>query len=138
MSNKKSPAFSQAIIEEANTAFVVINSDLRLIYANPASELLLSQSTQRLYQQTLQQLANYYHFNPLYIENVFRKKNSFTEGEATLIIDEHPILDEEELRLRALASPAATHLPEGNADECLNRWWTLASRTIEPEVTRLY
>jgi len=92
MSNKKSPAFSQAIIEEANTAFVVINSDLRLIYANPASELLLSQSTQRLYQQTLQQLANYYHFNPLYIENVFRKKNSFTEGEATLIIDEHPIL----------------------------------------------
>jgi len=43
-------------------------------------------------------------------------------------IDDHPVLDAEELRLRALASPAATHLPNGLADECLNRWWTLAER----------
>lgn len=48
-------------------------------------------------------------------------------------VDERPVLDDEELRLLALASPAATHLPEGIADECLNRWWTLAARTINPE-----
>ena len=46
-------------------------------------------------------------------------------------IDEHPVLIEEELRLLALATPAATKLPEGIADECLNRWWTLATRAIE-------
>jgi len=52
-------------------------------------------------------------------------------------LDEHPVLDEEELRLRALASPAATHLPEGIADECLNRWWTLAARAIKLENAKL-
>lgn len=52
-------------------------------------------------------------------------------------VDEHPVLDEEEIRLRALASPAATHLPEGIADECLNRWWTLAARSVEPETNGL-
>ena len=48
-------------------------------------------------------------------------------------VDEHPILEEEELRLLALASPAATNLPEGIADECLNRWWTLAKRASGAE-----
>ncbi len=52
-------------------------------------------------------------------------------------IDDHPVLDAEELRLRALASPAATHLPNGLADECLNRWWTLAERAIEPDSHKL-
>lgn len=44
-------------------------------------------------------------------------------------IDEQPVLSEGELRLRALASPAAIHLPEGIADEFLNRWWILAARS---------
>jgi exonuclease SbcC len=52
-------------------------------------------------------------------------------------LDEQPILDKEELRLQALASPAATRLPEGVADECLNRWWILAARTIKPEAAKL-
>jgi exonuclease SbcC len=52
-------------------------------------------------------------------------------------LDEHPILDKEELRLRALACPAATKLPEGIADECLNRWWTLATRAIKPKISKL-
>ena len=50
MLTKQDKALPVALLEEANTAFVVIDSDLKLIYANPASELLLSQSTQRLYQ----------------------------------------------------------------------------------------
>lgn len=45
-------------------------------------------------------------------------------------VDDQPVLKEEELRLRALASPAANRLPEGAADACLNRWWTLAERTL--------
>ena len=48
-------------------------------------------------------------------------------------LDEQPVLAEVELRLRALASPAANQLPDGTADECLNRWWTLAERANEPE-----
>jgi len=48
-------------------------------------------------------------------------------------VDEHPVLNEEELRLLALASPAAPQLPEGFADECINRWWTLAARANESE-----
>jgi hypothetical protein len=46
-------------------------------------------------------------------------------------VDEHPVLNVEELRLLALASPAAPQLPEGFADECINRWWTLAARANE-------
>jgi len=37
-------------------------------------------------------------------------------------------LAEAELRLLALASPAANQLLGGAADECLNRWWTIAER----------
>ncbi|MHC4433948.1 MAG: ATP-binding protein, partial [Planctomycetota bacterium] len=51
-------------------------------------------------------------------------------------VDDDPVLNEEELRLRALASPAANQLPEGVADECLNRWWTLAIRLIEPKADK--
>ena len=41
-------------------------------------------------------------------------------------LDERPVLDEDELTLRALASPPANSLPEGDANACLNRWWTWA------------
>ncbi|MCW8994231.1 MAG: nitrogen regulation protein NR(II) [Psychromonas sp.] len=80
-----------AVLEEANTAFVVISSDLKLIYANPASEFLLSQSVQRLYQQSLEQLARFYHFNPAPIEKLFVDRNSFTENEINLRIDGHSV-----------------------------------------------
>ena len=71
MLTKKDKDLPLALLEEANTAFIVISADLQLIYANPACELLLSQSRQRLYQQTLKQLAKHYHFNPASIEKVF-------------------------------------------------------------------
>lgn len=92
MLNNQPNSLAVAILEEANTAFVIINAELTLIYANPASEILLSQSRQRLYQQSLQQLANHYHFNPAYIEKIFSNKNAFTESETTLFIDGHPVL----------------------------------------------
>jgi ABC-type Mn2+/Zn2+ transport system ATPase subunit len=46
-------------------------------------------------------------------------------------LDDDPVLSESELRLRALASPAANELPEGCASDCLNRWWTWAARLSE-------
>ncbi|WP_354622670.1 nitrogen regulation protein NR(II) [Psychromonas sp. MME2] len=81
-----------ALLEEANTAFIVINNDLKLIYVNPASELLLSQSKQRLYQQNLQQLARQFHFNPIKIKRLLKNRNSFTENEVALLVDGHPLL----------------------------------------------
>jgi exonuclease SbcC len=48
-------------------------------------------------------------------------------------LDEQPVLSESELRLRALASPAANELPEGVASDCLYRWWTWVARLPEPE-----
>ncbi|WP_372881774.1 nitrogen regulation protein NR(II) [Psychromonas sp.] len=92
MLNNQANSLALAILEEANTAFVIVNAELTLIYANPASEILLSQSRQRLSQQNLQQLASHYHFNPTYIENIFTHKNAFTESETTLFIDSHPVL----------------------------------------------
>lgn len=92
MLSKQGKELSFALLEEANTAFVVFCSDSKLVYANPASELLLSQSTQRLYQQTLQQLATFYHFSPNSIQALFKNKNSFTENEVTLLVDGQPIL----------------------------------------------
>jgi two-component system, NtrC family, nitrogen regulation sensor histidine kinase GlnL len=92
MLNNHSNSLAAAILEEANTAFVIISAELKLIYANPASEMLLSQSKQRLYQQSLQQLAKHYHFNPTYIKNIFIHKNAFTDSETTLLVDGHPLL----------------------------------------------
>lgn len=89
---KQLQTLSLALLEEANTAFVLISSDLTIIYANPASELLLSQSKQRLYQQSLQQLAQHYHFNTASIKKLLSNKNSFTENEVTLVVDGHPLL----------------------------------------------
>jgi hypothetical protein len=51
-------------------------------------------------------------------------------------VDEHPVLNVEELRLLALASPAADQLPKGFADECINRWWTLAARANEAKTEK--
>ncbi|MGB5444196.1 MAG: nitrogen regulation protein NR(II) [Psychromonas sp.] len=92
MINNQPNALVAAILEEANTAFVILDAKLKIIYANPASEILLSQSTQRLYQQSLQQIAKHYHFDPAYIENIFVHQNAFTESETTLFIDGHPTL----------------------------------------------
>ena len=46
-------------------------------------------------------------------------------------VDERPILTEDELRLHALASPAANELPEGTANDCLHRWWSWATGVSE-------
>ena len=47
-------------------------------------------------------------------------------------LDDRPILNEDEVRLRALATPAANELPEGIASECLHRWWAWAAGSSEP------
>ena len=48
-------------------------------------------------------------------------------------LDDLPVLSEDELRLRALASPAANKLANGVASDCLHRWWTWSERLSEPE-----
>ena len=47
-------------------------------------------------------------------------------------VDDRPVLTEDELRLRALATPAANELPEGIASECLHRWWAWAAGLSDP------
>ena len=118
MLTKKDKDLPLALLEEANTAFIVISADLQLIYANPACELLLSQSRQRLYQQTLKQLAKHYHFNPASIEKVFVDRNSFTENEVTLRVDGHSLL----------IALSASYLSFKNADHVL-----LEMRCIEQQ-----
>jgi DNA repair protein SbcC/Rad50 len=44
--------------------------------------------------------------------------------------DDQQVLSESELRLHALASPAAIELREGIASDCLNRWWELSERFL--------
>ena len=63
MFNEPSTSLTFAFLEEAKTAFVALDSSLNLIYANPASEQLLSQSKQRLYLQPLKSLAEHFHFS---------------------------------------------------------------------------
>ncbi len=45
-------------------------------------------------------------------------------------LDERPILDENELRVRALSSPAANTLVGSFANECLHRWWQWARTAV--------
>lgn len=48
-------------------------------------------------------------------------------------VDDLPVLSEDELRLRALASPAANKLREGVASDYLNRWWSWAEISSKPD-----
>ena len=43
-------------------------------------------------------------------------------------LDDRPVLDESNLRFRALSSPPANQLPDGVADACLDRWWVWAEK----------
>lgn len=92
MLNEPNADLTFIFLEEAKTAFIALNSSLALIYANPASEQLLSQSKQRLYGQSLQSLSEQFHFTPDSINNLLLKESSFTENEITLFIDGHPLL----------------------------------------------
>lgn len=47
-------------------------------------------------------------------------------------LDEQPVLTVDELRLKALASPATDALPEGVADRLLNSWWQLGHEKNHP------
>ena len=43
-------------------------------------------------------------------------------------LDDRPTLAENELRIRALASPPANALPDGVGSACLTRWWGWANQ----------
>ncbi len=92
MKNEPSNKLIFTFLEEAKTAFVGLDASLKLIYANPASEQLLSQSKQRLYAQSLYSLAEQFHFNPASIANLLYEQASFTENEVTLFIDGQSLL----------------------------------------------
>lgn len=81
-----------AFIEEAQTAFLVLDASLKLIYTNPASEHLLSQSKQRLYGHSLRALSKQFHFSSHIIEELLIDKSSFTANEISVLIDGQPIL----------------------------------------------
>ena len=47
-------------------------------------------------------------------------------------LDERPILTESELRLHALATPAANELAGSVATDCVRRWWGWANKSAAP------
>ncbi len=57
--------------------------------------------------------------------NVEKLRHHLTE---TGHLDERPVLTEDELRLAAQTTPAATSLPHGVANDCLGHWWAWAQR----------
>ena len=46
-------------------------------------------------------------------------------------LDDRPVLDENDLRLRTLASPPANELSDGVANACLRRWWAWAAKVTD-------
>jgi len=92
MFNEPSDHLTFTFLEEAKTAFVGFDASLTLIYANPATEQLLSQSKQRLYQQHLSALAAQFRFPTQSIETLLRDKSSFTENEVAFFVDGHRLL----------------------------------------------
>ena len=92
MSKEPSIDLIFTFLEEAKTAFIALDASLNLIYANPASEQLLSQSKQRLYQLNLKTLEEQFHFSTDSIEKLLLDKSSFTENEVTFFVDGHPLL----------------------------------------------
>ena len=57
--------------------------------------------------------------------NSIEQLRSYLSEEGCL--DDRPVLEERELRLRCLASPAASHLPDGIASQLAGRWWCWSS-----------
>jgi DNA repair protein SbcC/Rad50 len=48
-------------------------------------------------------------------------------------LDDRPLLSESELRLQAMATPAANALPNDNAADLLHRWWAWAMRASDAD-----
>ena len=86
--------FPLAILEESKTAFLVLRDNFRPVYANSACQQLLRQSRVRLCQQTLQQLALYYHLDPANAITAFNHKTSYTDNELTLLIEGQEVVVE--------------------------------------------
>jgi len=59
--------------------------------------------------------------------SVEQLRNYLIENE---YLDDRPVLAESELRLRCMASPAANHLSDGVATECVRRWWEWAGKSL--------
>ena len=65
------------------------------------------------------------------VDRVERLRNYLAEHQ---YLDERPVLTESELRLNALATPAANELAGSVANACVQRWWSWTEKSEEQPV----
>ncbi len=71
------------ILENLNTVILLLNSDLRILYANPAAEMFLSLSLDRMFNRPIDAIIN--HENIIhYLKNANQSGRTFTEREVNL------------------------------------------------------
>jgi two-component system nitrogen regulation sensor histidine kinase GlnL len=73
------------IISQMSTAVLVLNKQLKIIFANPSAESFCQQSINRLHQQRLMELFSHTTLNEEKLQEALQHNFSYTDNEAVLV-----------------------------------------------------
>lgn len=90
---------STAILDNIVTATLMLDENLVIRYANPATEQLFSQSTKRIIDKSLSQLIQHASMDIALLTQPLQSGQSMTDSDVTFIIDGKPLM------LEVTASP---------------------------------
>ena len=102
------------ILENLTQSVVLLDADLKLIYLNPAAEMLFESSARRITGLSLDQLIPAKSELLSIIRDGLKSSHSFTQHEVTVILPGHRAVGAAELRRRGRVGQAGLH-PEGEA-----------------------
>lgn len=75
------------ILNSLITSILLLDNDLAVQYANPAAQLLLAQSSRKLFGTPLPELLGYFSLNVELMRESLDAGQGFTDNEVTLVVD---------------------------------------------------
>ncbi|EPW6430506.1 nitrogen regulation protein NR(II) [Vibrio parahaemolyticus] len=81
-----------AILNNMVTATLILDDGLAIRYANPAAELLFSQSAKRIVEQSLSQLIQHASLDLALLTQPLQSGQSITDSDVTFVVDGRPLM----------------------------------------------
>ncbi len=85
-------SLSSAILNNMVTATLILDDGLAVRYANPAAELLFSQSAKRIVEQSLSQLIQHASLDLALLTQPLQSGQSITDSDVTFVVDGRPLM----------------------------------------------
>lgn len=85
-------SLSSAILDNMVTATLILDDELAIRFANPAAELLFSQSAKRIVDQPLSQLIQHASMDLALLTQPLQSGQSITDSDVTFVVDGRPLM----------------------------------------------